>query len=186
MSQELSSISILYVFAAVNGLIIVSAAAFKYMAASSGKKPQTHPKKMVYNLKNSILEMDRLMDIVHELERYSVPIKVIFDVNLILEEIFTNIITHAYDDRKEHIIQIRQRIEGTRIIVEVRDDGREFNPSKAPAFDAGKPLEEMTLDGLGIHLIVSMADSLNYLREDGINILTFEKSLIEENVGSKN
>ncbi|MBF0568662.1 MAG: ATP-binding protein [Nitrospirae bacterium] len=185
MQQELSSTSILYFFAAINGLVIVSATAFKYIAASLDKKPQEYPKEMVYNLKNSVLELDRIMAIAHELERYRVPIEVVFDVNLILDEIFTNIITHAYSDRKEHIIQIRQKIEETRIIVEVHDDGREFNPLEAPAFDAGKTIEEMTLDGLGIHLIVHLADSLKYRRADGKNILTFEKSL-EKNTEEKN
>jgi serine/threonine-protein kinase RsbW len=55
----------------------------------------------------------------------------------------------------------------------VSDDGRPFDPLSQPSPDIHAPLEDRTIGGLGIHLIRSMMDAVEYRRADGRNHLTF-------------
>lgn len=183
MMPEISSWIVLAIFALFNTLVIAVAFALKHKdKAAASKKPKPRPlhKEMTYRLKNNLLELDRIIDMVNELERYQVPVKTVFDINLVLEEAFTNILVNAYDDRKEHIITITLKLAGKRLAMEVADDGRPFNPLDAPAFTVDMPLEDISLEGLGIHLIRHLVDEIEYRRADGKNILTLQKAITED------
>ena len=55
--------------------------------------------------------------------------KSIFTARLCLEEVLVNIESHAFNDEKEHMIQVHAEMEGERTIkIEVEDDGIAFNP----------------------------------------------------------
>jgi len=54
-------------------------------------------------------------------------------VNLLLDEIVVNIISHGYDDKLEHRILVDLALENDILSVRVEDDGRPFNPLEAPA-----------------------------------------------------
>jgi len=122
--------------------------------------------------KNNLSELERLNLILAEFgERYHLPSKVLFNLNLALEEILTNIISYGYDDREEHEIIVRLSLEQGELTVEVEDDGRPFNPLEALEPDLNKPLEERPVGGLGIHLVRKLMDELAYQRQEGRNLL---------------
>ena len=58
------------------------------------------------------------------------------------------------------------------IVLQIADDGRDFNPLAAPPLDLDQPLEERTIGGLGVHLVRSLAERVKYQRAGGRNILT--------------
>ena len=101
--------------------------------------------------------------------------EVVFKVNLALEEVVANIISHAYDNEDEHQIAIRVALDGDGVSVRVEDDGRAFNPLDAPRPDLGLDLAERPIGGLGVHIVRSVMDALEYRREDGRNILIMRK-----------
>jgi len=122
--------------------------------------------------KNNLSELERLNLILAEFgERYHLPSKVLFNLNLALEEILTNIISYGYDNREEHEIIVRLSLEQGELTAEVEDDGRPFNPLEAPEQDLNKPLEERPVGGLGIHLVRKLMDELTYQRQEGRNLL---------------
>jgi serine/threonine-protein kinase RsbW len=69
------------------------------------------------------------------------------------------------------------RLDGDRISAEVEDDGRAFNPLKAPAPDLGAGLDRGTTGGFGLHIVRSLMDAIDYRREGGRNIITMTKRL---------
>jgi anti-sigma regulatory factor (Ser/Thr protein kinase) len=101
--------------------------------------------------------------------------EVVFKLNLALDEVVTNIISHAYDDEDEHQIAIRVALDGDGVSVRVEDDGRAFNPLDAPRPDLGLDLAERPIGGLGVHIVRSVMDALEYRREDHRNILIMRK-----------
>jgi anti-sigma regulatory factor (Ser/Thr protein kinase) len=101
--------------------------------------------------------------------------EIVFKLNLALEEVVVNIISHAYDDEDEHQIAIRVALDGEGVSVRVEDDGRAFNPLDAPTPDLGLGLAERPIGGLGVHIVRSVMDALEYRREDGRNILIMRK-----------
>jgi anti-sigma regulatory factor (Ser/Thr protein kinase) len=93
----------------------------------------------------------------------------------VLEELVTNIIAYGYTDKKEHIIFIRIKKSDDILTVEVKDDGRAFNPLDMPPPDKSSDLENIEPGGLGIHLVRKLTDEVFYQRENNCNILTFKK-----------
>ena len=103
---------------------------------------------------------------------------VVFNLNLALDEVVTNVIRYAHDDDgREHPIVVRLALERDVLTAEVEDDGRAFNPLEAPAPDLGGSLDERPIGGLGIFLVRSVMTSVDYRREDGRNVLTMKKNL---------
>lgn len=96
-------------------------------------------------------------------------------IDLSLVEWITNVISHAYDDAREHWITIRFHSGDGEVRVEVEDDGREFNPLTQPPVDTSAPLETRPIGGLGIHMIRKLVDTVLFRRESGRNIITLIK-----------
>jgi anti-sigma regulatory factor (Ser/Thr protein kinase) len=106
------------------------------------------------------------------LEPRGFPVRVTYVVNLVLEEILTNIVKYGFDDGNVHDVEVRLVVDPKEISVEFEDSGREFDPlSVSPP-----PLDESLLDmepgGRGILLVRKMANSVKYRREHDKNILT--------------
>ena len=101
-------------------------------------------------LSNDIAEMGRVDAMVNEFgRRHDLPKALLHDVHLCLDEILSNIIRHGFDDDGKHEIALRMSVAENRVVIEVTDDARPFDPVQFPSavrsrLDARKP------GGLGI------------------------------------
>lgn len=93
-------------------------------------------------------------------------------LTLVLEELLTNVIAYGYDDEAEHKIDVQIKLEDGVLTAVFEDDGRPFNPYEAQKPVMSGPLETRTLGGLGIHLILTIMDSVDYARVGGRNRTT--------------
>lgn len=97
-------------------------------------------------------------------------------VNLSLEEIIANIIFHGYNDEKEHLIALRFERKGDKFQIQVEDDGIAFNPIDSDIeVDVNAGIEAREVGGLGIHIVKTMMDELNYQRVGDKNRITLIK-----------
>jgi serine/threonine-protein kinase RsbW len=130
-------------------------------------------------LANDQSEVEKLGRLVEAFgEVHSLSPQSIFSVNLALDEVVTNIIRYAYNDNGLlHPIVVRLTFEDGVLAAQVEDDGRAFNPLEAPAPDIDASIEERPVGGLGIHLVRSMMDSVEYRRDDGRNVFIMKKRL---------
>lgn len=129
---------------------------------------------MHIQLWNRLDELNRLAENVDQLgEDWKIPSQVIQELNLVLEELFTNIIFYAYDDKEEHKIDIVfENPEPGCIRISVSDDGKAFNPWEKSTYDnLSKPPEERKEGGLGIHLVKNFVNHKNYERKNGKNVV---------------
>jgi anti-sigma regulatory factor (Ser/Thr protein kinase) len=108
---------------------------------------------------------------------HELPADVLFKLNVSLDEVLTNIISYGYDDEDEHQIDIRVTLDREAIAVRVEDDGRAYNPLETPAPDLAADIDERPIGGLGVHIVRSMMDALEYRRENGRNVFTMRKRL---------
>src|SRR5262245_180113 len=97
------------------------------------------------------------------------------DINTALERNMTNIISYGYTDTEQHEIRVRLSMRPGEVKAEVEDDGQSFNPLAAPEPHTAKALEERNIGGLGIHLVRTLMDGLEYKRQADRNILTIRK-----------
>ena len=100
-----------------------------------------------------------------------------FRMALILEEAVTNVINYAFSDRPPpHVIRLKLDIAIERIVAEIVDNGRPFDPLARPEPDLSRPIEEREPGGLGIHLMRRMTDRIEYRRNGADNYLRLEKN----------
>lgn len=127
-------------------------------------------------ISNRLSELERLHEALADFcRRYGLSAKVARDLNLALEEIVTNIITHSYTDDRAHLIGVHLNLQSDEVRIEVEDDGQPFNPLEAQEVDTTMPLEDRPIGGLGIHLVRKVTDGLEYKRLGDKNIFTLKK-----------
>lgn len=100
-----------------------------------------------------------------------------FKITVALEEAVTNVLNYAFVGiAPPHLLRLRLAISAGTIAAEIIDDGRPFDPSAQLPPDVSLPLAERAVGGLGIHLMRTMMDRIEYRRHDGRNHLRLEKT----------
>lgn len=142
--------------------------------------------KVSFKLKSKLSELDKLCQ---HLEQFGDSIglspKSIFEANLALDELFTNIISYGFKDKKEHTIDITISHQNNTLIFKVEDDGIPFNPTEVDTPDLECTIEECKIGGLGIHLAKNLMDEVCYKRCKKKNILTLKKTIKEDEPAKK-
>ena len=98
-------------------------------------------------------------------------------LTLVLEELLTNVIAYGYDDDEAHDINVHIDLSEGVLTSVFEDDGRPFNPYEAQKPVMTGPLENRTVGGLGIHLILTIMDNVDYERVDNRNRLTMSMAV---------
>lgn len=131
-----------------------------------------------FELKNRLSELDVLCEHLRRFCREAgVSKRRTFELNLALDELFTNIISHGFRDGKDHAVQVTcARIDGV-LKITIEDDGIPFNPAAAPDPDLNCAFREREVGGLGIHLIRAYMDRIDYIRKNEKNVLVLTKTL---------
>jgi serine/threonine-protein kinase RsbW len=106
------------------------------------------------------------------------PADAAFKLTLALEEAVTNVVNYAFSGTPPpHRVVVRLLAEAARVVGEVIDNGAPFDPLEEAPPDLSRPLAERAPGGLGIHLLRTVMDRVEYRREDGHNRLILEKRL---------
>lgn len=123
--------------------------------------------------------MDSLID---ELDQYlkteQCPQKILTELEISLEEIFTNIASYAYE-KEDGELWLSCRLEqgSGEFTMQFKDWGKPFNPVEKRDPDFTIPFDERPIGGLGIHMVRNFADEVGYEYRDGCNILTIKKKI---------
>ena len=121
---------------------------------------------------NDMKELTHAIQVVNVfLEPRALPSKLVYAVNLILEEILMNIIKYGYDDEESHEIEVQIEVEKEEIALTVVDDGREFNPLTVPPPNRSKSAMDRIEEGLGLQFVRHMRNAMEYRREEDKYVL---------------
>jgi len=107
-----------------------------------------------------------------------------FDLTLVLEELFTNVVRHGGCEGMPDAALIRMQMEPAGVALEFEDRGAAFDPLGAPPPNLNATLAERQPGGLGIHLVRQIMRDLRYDRADGWNRITMLRA-IERATGVK-
>ena len=116
--------------------------------------------------------------VAEQLEQYDCPMKVQFQLDVAVEEIFVNIAHYAYPEHNGQAT-VRCCVGGDplQVTIQFLDNGKPFNPLKKPDADITLSAEERAIGGLGILMVKKSMDAVDYAYEDGKNILTIKKNI---------
>jgi sigma-B regulation protein RsbU (phosphoserine phosphatase) len=112
-------------------------------------------------------------------ELHGLPTRVRRSLKLVFDDLLNNVISYAYEDDLEHIIDVHIELSSDRLAVRMTDDGRPFNPFGRTSPDTATPVDEREIGGLGIHLVESLMDEVSYTRRTDRNVVVLVKYLSE-------
>jgi anti-sigma regulatory factor (Ser/Thr protein kinase) len=128
-------------------------------------------------LKNDMTELDRLHGFVERLcKKLRLSKKCTAETNLVLEEIFSNIVAYGFGDSRDHSIKINVicPVNGT-LVLRIEDKGKAFNPLKVAEPEPTDDIENCGIGGLGIHLVRKLMDDVSYDYSGNKNVLELKK-----------
>jgi anti-sigma regulatory factor (Ser/Thr protein kinase) len=111
---------------------------------------------------------DELARVIGEIEAFALAHRLSdrdrFVLNLVVDELATNIVEHANAESGDQLVHLRVRILDGRLDLELEDGGDEFDPLALPPPALDEPLDERAIGGLGIHLVRQTVDDIRYRR----------------------
>ena len=105
----------------------------------------------------------------------SLPTEDAFQLNLVLEELITNTMSHGHAAGTGGSIRVRLERTGDVVEADLIDQGMAFDPRTLPDPALDTPLAERAVGGLGVFLVRQFVDELDYRREEGSNHLRLRK-----------
>jgi len=93
-------------------------------------------------------------------------------LNLILEELVTNIFMHGAGVDGA-TVRVQVAAEEDTVRGEIRDNTAPFDPLSSATPEVDLALEDREIGGLGIHMVRSIASELTYAREGEENVMRF-------------
>lgn len=101
-----------------------------------------------------------------------------YNILLAIQEMLTNVLRHGYAGAEEEPLVLRMEACDEGFSVELRDRATAFNPLEYEIPDLSQEVEECpdTPGGYGIVIVRMVMDEIDYVREDGWNVLRMTKS----------
>lgn len=98
-------------------------------------------------------------------------------ITLILEELFSNLVSHGGGRERAVDADIMLRRDGGTVHIRFGDNGAPFNPLDAPPPELEGGVENRAVGGLGVHLVLQLTAAVAYRRDEGRNILDMEVTI---------
>ena len=109
---------------------------------------------------------------------HGVDVLVKNQVNLILEELYTNTANYGFQGITDGKVTITLSVIDNQLEITYIDNGIAFNPLEIDAPDLMMTIENRAIGGLGIFFVKAMTDHVDYSRVGECNQLKMQKSLL--------
>ena len=111
------------------------------------------------------------------LQEYDCSEKTIMQINLVMEEVFVNVASYAYQNDNGDCKVIIKYDGKEKVIITLEDGGIPFNPLEKDDPDITLSAEKREVGGLGIFITKQIMDQVEYQYEDQKNILRMTKMI---------
>ena len=112
------------------------------------------------------------------LEAYECPMKIQTAACVAIEEVFVNVARYAYRDGEGDVeLGIGFDPSSRTVTFRMKDEGVPFDPLQKPDPDITLSADEREIGGLGIFITKKTMDSVEYVYENGKNVLTMMKKI---------
>ena len=113
-----------------------------------------------------------------ELEAIGCPMKAQMQIDVAIDELFSNIALYAYAPGSgSATVRVETEQDPPAVIITFIDQGIPFDPLSASAPDVHLPASERDAGGLGVFLVKKIMDEADYAYRDGNNIIRIKKRL---------
>lgn len=102
-----------------------------------------------------------------------------FEIRFCIYELLSNIIEHGLAPRDLKWMKVVITRAGDTISISIRDRGTRFDPRGKMAFNLNMYLQSGKRRGLGLIMMRRITKQLSYERDDGCNVIRFEKSIVD-------
>lgn len=109
-------------------------------------------------------------------ESLHIPMATLGSVNLMLDELITNVILHGYGPQGQGTIEVQIDCLDQALDVTLRDHAPPFDPLSVPAPDTTLDIDAREIGGLGVHFVRRMADVVDYHHDGQANVLHLRKN----------
>ena len=115
-------------------------------------------------------------DFVNEiLEENDCPIKVQMQVDVAIDEVFSNIAFYAYEDKGDATVIVNILEEPQAVELTFIDSGKPYDPLAKPDPDVTLDVSERPIGGLGIFMVKKIMDDVVYEYKNGSNVFRIRK-----------
>ena len=116
--------------------------------------------------KRDLSSLDDIFKFIDEFSaKTGVDESVVFTINLVVEELFTNMVKYTSENINEILLELKKNADD--LIIHLTDfDVDPFDITKTAEVDTKQSLEERRVGGLGIHLVKQMIDKIEYEYKD--------------------
>ncbi len=130
-------------------------------------------------LEATIENVTTVTDFVNEqLELYDCPMKAQMQIDVAIDELFSNIAFYAYNpDVGPATVRVEVAEDPLAVIITFIDNGAPYDPLAKDDPDITLSAEERDIGGLGIFMVKKTMDDVTYEYKDGQNILKIKKHL---------
>ena len=114
------------------------------------------------------------------LEQYDCPPKAQMEIDIAIDELFSNIAQYAYGKppaEGKATVRVEVTENPLAVIITFIDNGKPYDPLAKKDPDVTLPAEEREIGGLGIFMVKKTMDEVNYEFKNGQNILTIKKHI---------
>lgn len=101
--------------------------------------------------------------------------KEVADIRLAVDEAYTNIIKHAYQNDKQKVVDIELGCNGKELWISLVDTGDAFDLRKYSKPDIRQRIKNKKRGGVGVYLIKELMDDVRYSTEGSTNIIRMTK-----------
>ena len=130
-------------------------------------------------IRNRVEELEKVNQFIEEIcEELGLDMELQMNLNLVIEEMVSNIIFYAYPEGVEADIELVVESDGKVVTFLLSDQGREFDPTLKNDADVDtNPIERECLGGMGIFIVKNIMNEVTYQRLEGKNLLTMKKEI---------
>ena len=134
-------------------------------------------------IKNKISELEKVAQFVEEIgEELGLSMELQMNLNLVMEEMVTNVIFYAYPQDEEADIELLAKSDGKELTFVLSDQGKEFDPTAKEDADLDVNPADRELGGMGIFIVKNIMNKVTYQRLEGKNLLTMTKGLEDDKI----
>lgn len=132
-----------------------------------------------YNIGCSLENLKGIRDFIRgSLEGQGLSEVTVNEIVLALDEMCSNLMIHAHHCNPDHVLELHISIPKNKTLVfEIIDDGKMFDINQFTEPELGNLVHEKRKGGLGIRLVKSIMDSVEYVHDSKRNICRLTKKI---------
>lgn len=121
----------------------------------------------------SVDELQHIVEFTHEFfEQSRLDSSLRYIVDLCVEELFVNMISYNKETSADILVEMQPHERGIEVSLTDFDVDR-FDPRDVDPVDVDAPLDQRSPGGLGLYLVLKMADAIHYEYRDRTSKITF-------------